>query len=221
MATITPALKKSLSRRFSLALIGVVTVILLFFSGIVIWYNLEKKEAELQRQQEMALKLAETSLPEAVWQLDHRSINDILRAILTNDAIMYARVLVEENVVASQVKPGEEGKTLDDYRKCLVVSRQQRGNQPGWFPGRQPAAGHVEGRDLSGNCLRHPDRHRPSDHAHRRHSDHLHSHPPPLYFQAAGHAGKIGKAGRRRQSGDARSTSARATRSERSPPPSR
>ena len=40
MATIAPALKKSLSRRFSLALIGVVTVILLFFSGMVIWYNL-------------------------------------------------------------------------------------------------------------------------------------------------------------------------------------
>jgi len=114
---IAPALKKSLSRRFSLALIGVVTVILLFFSGMVIWYNLERKEAELQRQQELALKLAETSLPEAVWQLDHRSINDILRAILTNDAIMYARVLVEDNVVASQMKPGEEGKTLEEYQK--------------------------------------------------------------------------------------------------------
>lgn len=109
-------MKKSLSRRFSLALIGVVTVILVFFSGMVIWYNLERKEGELQGQQELALKLAETSLPEAVWQLDHRSINDILRAILTNDAIMYARVLVEGNVVASQVKPGEEGKDLGSYR---------------------------------------------------------------------------------------------------------
>ena len=121
---IAPALKKSLSRRFSLALIGVVSVILLFFSGLVIWYNHERKEAELQHEQEMALKLAETSLSEAVWQLDHRSINDILRAILTNDTVMYARVMVEGNVVASQMKPGEEGRDLEDYRNSTsyVVS---------------------------------------------------------------------------------------------------
>jgi len=113
---LAPELKKSLSRRFSLALVGVITAILIFFSGIVGWYNHERKEAELQRQLGLALKLAETSLPEAVWQLDHRSINDILRAVLTNDAIMYARVVVEDKVVASQVKPREEGKTLEDYR---------------------------------------------------------------------------------------------------------
>lgn len=113
---IARGLKKSLSRRFSLTLVGVVTIILLFFSGMVGWYNHERKEAELQKQLGLALKLAETSLPEAVWQLDHRSINDILRAILTNDAIMYAQVLVEDDVVASQVKAGEEGRTLSDYR---------------------------------------------------------------------------------------------------------
>ena len=117
--TVPANLKSSLSRRFSLTLIGVVSVILLFFSGVVSWYNHVHKEAELQRQLGLALKLAETSLPEAVWQLDHRSINDILRAILTNDAIMYARVLVEDNVVAIQVKQGEEGKVLSDYQNSL------------------------------------------------------------------------------------------------------
>jgi PAS domain S-box-containing protein len=116
-STIAPGLKRSLNRRFSLTLIGVVTVILVFFSGLVGWYNHSRKEAELRRQLDLALKLAETSLPEAVWQLDDRSINDILRAILTNDAIMYARVLVEERVVANQVKPGMEGKSLADYQE--------------------------------------------------------------------------------------------------------
>jgi len=114
-STIVPDFRKSLGRRFSLTLVGVVTVILIFFSGMVSWYNHQSKEAELQRQLELALKLAETSLPEAVWQLDHPSINDILRAILTNDAIMYARVVVEDKEVASQSQPGQEGKSLADY----------------------------------------------------------------------------------------------------------
>ncbi|MDK9705934.1 MAG: ATP-binding protein [Desulforhopalus sp.] len=95
---------KSLSRRFGLTLVSVVAVILVVFSVVVGWYNYARKEAELHRQLGQAMKLAETSLPEAVWKLDDRSINDILRAILANDAVVFARVLVDDQVVAEQMK---------------------------------------------------------------------------------------------------------------------
>lgn len=127
---------KSLSRRFGATLVSVVTAILMLFSAVVGWYNYGRKEAELQRQLGQALRLAETSLPEAVWKLDHRSINDILRAILSNDAVVFAKVLVDDQVVANQVRPEAEGKSLDQFRDAssfLVASAAIRrdGNKVG------------------------------------------------------------------------------------------
>lgn len=130
-------LNKSLARRFGLTLVAVVTVILILFSAVVGWYNHGRKEAELHNQLGQALKLAETSLPEAVWQVDDRSINDILRAILANDAVVYAKVLVDGEIVASQTKPGQEGRDLASFRDTsafLVSSAEIR--RDGYLVGR-------------------------------------------------------------------------------------
>ncbi len=108
---------KSLSRSFGVTLVSVVTAILILFSAVVGWYNYARKEAELQRQLGQALRLAETSLPEAVWKLDHRSINDVLRAILSNDAVVFAEVLVDDQIVANQVRLEFEGKIFDQFRE--------------------------------------------------------------------------------------------------------
>lgn len=111
---------KSLSRRFGLTLVSVVTVILIVFSAVVGWYNYARKEAELQRQLRQAMKLAETSLPEAVWKIDYRSINDILRAILANDAVVFARVLVDDLAVAEQMKPGLPVKDSSEFEDAAA-----------------------------------------------------------------------------------------------------
>ncbi len=127
--TVTHRRGKSLSRSFGMTLVSVVTAILILFSAVVGWYNYARKEAELQRQLGQALRLAETSLPEAVWKLDHRSINDILRAILSNDAVAFAKVLVDDQVVANQVRPEFAGKSLDQFRDAssfLVSSAEIR-----------------------------------------------------------------------------------------------
>ncbi len=127
----------SLARRFGLTLVAVVSAILILFSGVVGWYNHGRKEAELHNQLDQALKLAETSLPEAVWQVDDRSINDILRAILANDAVVYAKVLVDGEIVASQARPGQEGKDITSFRdrsSFLVSSAEIRRN--GYLVGR-------------------------------------------------------------------------------------
>ncbi len=107
---------KSLRRRFILTLIGVVTVISVIFSGMVIGYNYRKKEAELQKQLRRTLQLTETVLPEAVWQGDLQSVNNILQTILTDDAVIYARILVGNQSVASKIKPKYEGKKFSEYQ---------------------------------------------------------------------------------------------------------
>ncbi len=112
-------LRKSLRREFILTLIGVVTLILVVFSGIVIGINYTKKEAELQQQLRRTLNLAETLLPDVVWRGNQQSINNILRAILANDAVIYARILVGEGgeyFAISQTKQMYQKKTFAEFQ---------------------------------------------------------------------------------------------------------
>lgn len=110
-------LKTSLRRRFILTLIGVVTLISLIFSVLVLGYTYSKKEAELQKQLGLTLKLAETVLPEVVWRGNERSIQDILRAILASDAVVYARILAGEHIAISQTKPAYKDTSFAEFQQ--------------------------------------------------------------------------------------------------------
>jgi len=100
--------RQSLRRKFILSLIGVVTIISVLFSALVTGYSYVKKEAELQQQLSQTLSLAETALQEAVWRGDRQSIRDILQAVLANHAVIYARVIIGDQLVISQAKPKHE-----------------------------------------------------------------------------------------------------------------
>ncbi|BCL59502.1 hypothetical protein DGMP_01950 [Desulfomarina profundi] len=108
-------MNRSLSNRFSLILISVVIVISCIFSAVILIYGNYTKERQLELQMDEALKLAETSLPNAVWQLDYGSINDILRAVLFNKAIVYISVMVDGKIVSELVQPGVQLREPDFY----------------------------------------------------------------------------------------------------------
>ncbi len=97
--------KRSLSRRFSLALSVVVIAILLIFSLAVVVYNYFKIERDLEQQLADTLHLAETSLSTAVWQMDHGSMDDILEAILINDGIAAVRIVTDDTPAAAKNQP--------------------------------------------------------------------------------------------------------------------
>jgi len=101
--------KRSLSRRFSYALTGVVTFILFAFSAMVILYDVSETEQRLQQQLSRTAELAETSLASAVWQLNPSSINDVLEAIFIDGAIVYASVVSDGDIIAA--------KTLSVFRQ--------------------------------------------------------------------------------------------------------
>lgn len=94
----------SLSRRFGSVLSMVIIGILVFFSLAIAVYNSLRMEGQLEQQLHDTLKLAETSLPTAVWQMDHGSMNDILEAILVNDAIASVRIFTDGIVASSRTK---------------------------------------------------------------------------------------------------------------------
>lgn len=95
----------SLSRRFSLILTGVVTAIVVLFSGIMIYFNVSDSNRRLNAQVARTVHVAETSLVSAIWDLDPLAIDSILNALCTDETIVYARVATLDNFQVVKAHP--------------------------------------------------------------------------------------------------------------------
>ena len=82
-----PAKVVSISRRFSLILIGVVSSLLLSFAVIGIFFNIEMMDSELENRMNNAIKLAMISLPTPLWNLDNDIAEDFVKALFLDDII--------------------------------------------------------------------------------------------------------------------------------------
>jgi hypothetical protein len=87
-----PVKVHSISRRFSYAFIGVVTVILLAFAVIAIFVNSAGIDNELEKRLDSTLKLSTVSLPTPLWNFDNEIVNDFIEALFLDESIVYAEV---------------------------------------------------------------------------------------------------------------------------------
>jgi signal transduction histidine kinase len=83
----------SISRRFSYALIGVVTLMLVGFAAFAIFFNVSKMEGELEERLNNSLELAQISLPKPLWNVDHDIVEDFIKSLFLDKSIVYAKVL--------------------------------------------------------------------------------------------------------------------------------
>ena len=84
---------RSISRRFSYALIGIVTVMLVGSASFAIFFNVSKTKGELERRLNNSLKLAEISLPTPLWNVDHDVVKDFVKSLFLDESVVYAKVL--------------------------------------------------------------------------------------------------------------------------------
>lgn len=96
---------RSISRRFSFALIGVVTFMLVGFATVSILVNISRTNTKLESQLDNTLKLAETSLITPLLNFDEGSINDFAEALFQNESIVYFKILEDDSVIAVRVRP--------------------------------------------------------------------------------------------------------------------
>jgi len=83
----------SISRRFSYALIGVVTLMLVGFAAFAIFFNVSKMEGELEERLNNSLELAQISLPKPLWNVDKDIVRDFIKSLFLDKLIVYAKVL--------------------------------------------------------------------------------------------------------------------------------
>ena len=94
----------SISRRFSYAFIGVVTLILLVFAATAIFVNSGRINAELEKRLDNALKLSYISLPAPLWNLDNDIVDDFIEALFLDESIVFAEVVWGDQVISRRVR---------------------------------------------------------------------------------------------------------------------
>jgi len=104
----------SVSRRFSSAFIGVVTLILFFFAGIAVYVDSSKINKDLERRLEKALKLSYISLPTPLWNLDYRIVDDFIEALFLDEAMVYAEIVWGDKLITKKISPKIQGKEITD-----------------------------------------------------------------------------------------------------------
>jgi signal transduction histidine kinase len=97
---------QSISRRFSYALISIVTLFLFGFAIIAIFLNTARIDDELEARLDNALKLAQISLPTPLWNLDNDVVEDFLGALFLDEAMVYAKVLWGDQAIVEKKSQG-------------------------------------------------------------------------------------------------------------------
>ena len=83
----------SISRRFSYALIGVVTLVLIAFATVAILLDITMSESELETRLDDAIQLGQMSLSTPLWNLDKETVDDFVGALMLDKSIVYVKVL--------------------------------------------------------------------------------------------------------------------------------
>jgi signal transduction histidine kinase/DNA-binding response OmpR family regulator/HAMP domain-containing protein len=107
---------RSLSTRFTAALIGVVTILLVAFAAIVIAINVRKIDASLRDLLDDAARLTQVSSAVPLWNLDTETLASFAEALLQQDSLAFVEILSEGQSVVARSRPEFRGELFSFFR---------------------------------------------------------------------------------------------------------
>ena len=113
----TPRASHSVSTRFTLALIAVVTVLLVGFAAVVVAVNVRKIDADLQELLDDVARLAQVSLPVPVWNLDTVLVTSFADALLLREPMVFVEVLSEGQPIASRTGSDQPKRAFFEFER--------------------------------------------------------------------------------------------------------
>ncbi len=111
----------SISRRFSYALISIITLLLIAFTAVVILYNLNRIESEMQKRLDNAMLFAENSLSTPLWNLDYMLVNNFVDALFLDESIVYLRISWKDQIITERDRPGFRLKNVNSELSPVLV----------------------------------------------------------------------------------------------------
>lgn len=110
--------KNSIGRRFSRVIISVVLIIFSVFSIVIITYNINRIDRNLDQRLGNILKLSEITMAAAVWQLHYDYLRECASSIFSEDIIVYVGILDDmNNPLVSNVRDRFQQKPFSFFQK--------------------------------------------------------------------------------------------------------
>jgi methyl-accepting chemotaxis protein len=97
--------RHSVSQRFTLAMVGVVTLIIVSFAVTLSVQRSRTYEADLRTRLSIAVEIAQISLPTPLWYYNYEFLEDFLQALLVDATFVCADIRVRAETVAHQCRP--------------------------------------------------------------------------------------------------------------------
>jgi signal transduction histidine kinase/HAMP domain-containing protein len=102
----------SISRRFSYALIGIITLLLIAFAAVVIYFDINRIEREMEKRLDNAIRFAQNSLPVPLWNMDYTVVNDFVEALFLDESVVYTKISWKGQPIIEKKRPGFELKEI-------------------------------------------------------------------------------------------------------------
>ena len=126
LSPIPAAKAQSISRRFSYAFIGVVTLFLCAFATTAIVVNMGKLETTLAKRVENVVALSQISLPTPLWNLDHKIVAEYIAALFLDESLVYAEVVSAGLVITTKTRPAFQSKDFAFFAQSAQFLSQRR-----------------------------------------------------------------------------------------------
>ena len=111
----------SISHRFSYALISIIAILLIAFTAVVIFYDINRVESVMQKRLDNAILFAENSLALPLWNLDYTVVNDFVEALLLDESIVYLKISWKDQIITEREHPDFHLKNIDsEYSPSLI-----------------------------------------------------------------------------------------------------
>jgi signal transduction histidine kinase/HAMP domain-containing protein len=112
----------SISRRFSYALIGVVTLLLITFAAVGILFEITTIQSELETRLDNAMKLGQISLPTPLWNMDNNVVKDFVEALFLDESIVYTKISWGDQVITKKKRPGVQLQQLESAMSPTLLN---------------------------------------------------------------------------------------------------
>jgi len=112
-----PVKSSSISKRFTYALIGVVTLLLIGFAAVAILINARRIDADLRNGLDNVVKLARVSLNVPIWNLDNQIVGHFAEALLLDESLVFVKILSEGQAIAWRNSTKFEGKDFPYFEQ--------------------------------------------------------------------------------------------------------
>jgi signal transduction histidine kinase/CheY-like chemotaxis protein len=105
-----PAKSSSISKRFTYALIGIVTLLLVGFAMIAVLLNIKRIDADLEEGLDNTVKIAQVGLAVPLWNLDSDTLSHFVEALFLDESLVFVKILSESSTIADQSRAEYKGR---------------------------------------------------------------------------------------------------------------